>query len=166
MVKIAHTMSKHRKAEAEQVDEACRDVIKRFKERRTKILKQSLKKLKRIPDAERCLRQAVLIRNTFIKAKDYSPKQFERHLLTQPVVINDIHNTVIIDNSRTTVLDYTPENDHVDEAKENIGDTIISQDCSNNTCSTEQNQPPEKCNGGNSECTDLNMSHRLVVAVS
>lgn len=43
-------------------------------------MRQSLKKLKRIPDAELCLRQAVLIRNTYQTAKQLSGKQAVRQL--------------------------------------------------------------------------------------
>lgn len=82
----------------EPVDDPCRVVLKRFKEKRTKILKQSLKKLKKIPDAEQCLRQAVLIRNTFIRAKDLSPKTFERQLLTLPAdTLDKDHSDLLID---------------------------------------------------------------------
>lgn len=102
-----------RKDAADMVDpmeDACRSVLKRFKEKRTKILKQSLSKLKKIPDAEQCLRQAVLIRNTFIRAKDLSPKQFERQLLTQGIRCVDEMDTTIIDHTRTTFIDFGADN--------------------------------------------------------
>lgn len=44
------------------------------------ILKQSIRKLKKIPDAERCLRQAVLIRNTYNTAKQLTNDQIKHHI--------------------------------------------------------------------------------------
>ena len=75
MVKI--TISK-KNIDVESLEDACRAEVKMFKKKRTKVLKQSLSKLKKIPDAEQCLRRAVLIRNTFIRVKNLTPKQFER----------------------------------------------------------------------------------------
>lgn len=80
---MVRLLSSKKKDFLEPIDDPCKAVVKKFKQRRISILKQSLKKLKKIPDAEQCLRQAVLIRNTFIKAKDLSPKVFERQLITQ-----------------------------------------------------------------------------------
>lgn len=94
-------------------------ILKRYKEKRTKILKQSLKKLKKIPDAEQCLRQAVLIRNTFIRAKDLSPRHFERQLLTAPAddlnrdhsdLLEDMHEQM--DMNVSTVVNEPSEKSH------------------------------------------------------
>lgn len=106
----------------EPIDDPVRIVAKRFKEKRTKILKQSLKKLKQIPDAEQCLRQAVLIRNTFIRAKDLSPKTFERQLsdISADAMLKDNSDllTDLIDNQTNNNTDemvteqshsYTPQ---------------------------------------------------------
>ena len=90
-------------------DDARRVVIKKFKKNRTKILKQSLSKLKSIPDAEQCLRQAVLNRNAFIRAKDLSPKRLERQLITESaeglaaILLAELGNDfVIVADEQTT----------------------------------------------------------------
>lgn len=44
--------------------------VKLFRRCRKKVLRTSLAKLKKIPDAEQCLRRAVLIRNTYICANN------------------------------------------------------------------------------------------------
>lgn len=62
------------------IDDARTTVLKKLKESRHRVIRQSLNKLKMIPDAEQCLRQAVLIRNTFHCAKQLSPREIEKHL--------------------------------------------------------------------------------------
>lgn len=142
-----------RKELLEPLEDACRGVLKKFKEKRTKILKQSLGKLKRIPDAEQCLRQAVLIRNTFIRAKDLSPKQFERQLLTQGVRCVDETDTTIIDSTHTTVIDFAARDDEAN---------------TDSTTNLQQTLPAEEMNGA-SQARDLNTSimvdNRQLVAV-
>ena len=58
-----------------------KSIMKKFRKKRTRIIEQSRCKLRKIHDAEQCLNQAVLIRNTIIRAKDLKPQQFERDLL-------------------------------------------------------------------------------------
>lgn len=129
------------------IDDHCRKAMKRFKEKRTKILKQSLSKLKKIPDAEQCLRQAVLIRNTFIRAKDLSPKQYERQLLTRPV-------DSIIDGDGVC-------NQH-DDIMADIHDTHEQYNGSTNS-----NYNTADFQACNSDCpTEMSVDNRQLVAVS
>lgn len=62
------------------LDDQKTTLTKRFKEKRVKIIKQSITKLKKIHDAEQCLRQAVLIRNTYHSVKKLSADQIQQHL--------------------------------------------------------------------------------------
>lgn len=131
----------------EPLNDPCRVVLKRFKEKRTKILKQSLKKLKDIPDAEQCLRQAVLIRNTFIRAKDLSPKTFERQLPTLTAESLDQDNSDLL-------IDLEP----VDKQMTDSNGNSSSYSEQSHYVSTERSQ----C--GSSK--DLQMDSRQLVAVS
>lgn len=91
-------------------------IAKRFTEKRTRILKQSREKLNQIPDATQCLRQAVLIRNTFIRAKNLSPETFERQL-SQP---NMTVGSLLKDNSdllRDLIVIYNPNDDYTTPMK-------------------------------------------------
>ncbi|XP_067937385.1 uncharacterized protein [Watersipora subatra] len=121
----------------EPIEDPCRVVLKRFKEKRTKILKQSLKKLKKIPDAEQCLRQAVLIRNTFIRAKDLSPKHFERQLLTLPQdTLNKEHSDLLDDlHEQSHQIDMEVESDA--QASEHQYKSDIEGDISQQSCQSE-----------------------------
>lgn len=123
----------------EPIEDPCKVIMKRFKEKRTKILKQSMSKLKKIPDAEQCLRQAVLIRNTFIRAKDLSPRQFERQLLTQNIdnldqnhadLLQDFehHNNNQMEISNCSKTTSSPS--HQDNLSQTYGSTSASsQEC-------------------------------------
>lgn len=62
------------------LDDQKTSLAKRFKEKRVRIIKQSITKLKKIQDAEQCLRQAVLIRNTYHCVKKLSANQIQKHL--------------------------------------------------------------------------------------
>lgn len=62
------------------IDDAKTAINKRLREKRTQLLKQSIKKLKKIPDAECCLRQAVLIRNTYQNVKQLSNEQIRQQI--------------------------------------------------------------------------------------
>lgn len=134
----------------EPIDDPCRAVIKKFKEKRTKILKQSLSKLKKIPDAEQCLRQAVLIRNTFIRAKDLSPKQFERQLLTQPLETLGQNHSDLLDEMEEQ---YNTEN-KIDNSQNSYSKCEL-QDLNQNYCNTTD------CNSN-----DLTSDSRQLVVVS
>ena len=118
----------------EPIEDPCRVVLKRFKEKRTKILKQSLKKLKKIPDAEQCLRQAVLIRNTFIHTKDLSPRHFERQLLTLPQdTLNKDHSDLLGDlqepmNNDTEVVCSSTTTEQ-SQYKPDVTDDMLQQSC-------------------------------------
>lgn len=134
----------------EPIDDHCRKTIKKFKEKRTKILKQSLSKLKKIPDAEQCLRQAVLIRNTFIRAKDLSPKQYERQLLTRPV------DDIIGGND-------SQHADLIDDIHEQY-DSNEEDGYNNNTTATDFQDYNQSCN---SDCgSEMSVDSRQLVAVS
>lgn len=142
-------------------EDPCKVVLRRFKEKRTKILKQSLRKLKEIPDAEQCLRQAVLIRNTFIRAKDLSPKQFERQLLTLPT------QTLQKDNSDLLV-----------DLHDRLGSNSDSEEESDDSSGPRPSKEPRyqhdmdeisqsyqaECSGSSSN--DLTLDSRQMVAVS
>jgi len=110
------------------IEDPCRVIIKRFKEKRTKILKQSLHKLKKIPDAEQCLRQAVLIRNTFIRAKDLSPRQFERQLLTQPEDQMDQTHSELLEDLTDSLNNNISESDSTSIIND-LNDIAQALDC-------------------------------------
>ena len=128
----------------EPIENPCKVIIKRFKEKRTKILKQSMSKLKKIPDAEQCLRQAVLIRNTFIRAKDLSPRQFERQLLTQSTDNLDIYHSDLLqdleNNNHTETNNKDSNTSYTTQTTQSHSDHLnTTYTASGSDCSTEYN---------------------------
>lgn len=72
------------------------------------IIKQSITKLKKIQDAEQCLRQAVLIRNTYHCAKKLSADQIQRHMDNEKSEKENIIQSICDDNnSRDQTRDIT-----------------------------------------------------------
>lgn len=81
------------------LDDQKTSLAKRFKEKRVRIIKQSITKLKKIQDAEQCLRQAVLIRNTYHCVKQLSPNQIQKHMDEEKSEKENLIQSICDDNS-------------------------------------------------------------------
>lgn len=156
-IMVKFLSSKNKLPFLEPIENPCKVIIKRFKEKRTKILKQSMSKLKKIPDAEQCLRQAVLIRNTFIRAKDLSPRQFERQLLTQSTDNLDIYHSDLLQ-------DLENKNNNMSEKSKDCASSYSNQTPLHSD-HLNQTYPSSDC-GNEYKVTSAAVDSRQLVAVS